>query len=109
MFGTQGVLAHWFAAAGGQTSSLLALRFVAGGVVFGAFALVNRIRLPPPRAAVGAVLTGLAHVGFATCLLRGFATSSVALTVLLFYTYPCSWRSARPSSMASDSPATASP
>ena len=88
MFGTQGVLAHWFGSAGGQTTSLVGLRFIAGGVVFGGVAFANRFRVPAPREAIGAVLTGVAHVGFTTCLLLGFATSSVALTVLLFYTYP---------------------
>jgi drug/metabolite transporter (DMT)-like permease len=88
MFGTQGVLAYWFAVAGGRTATLLALRFITGGIVFGAVAITTRIRPPRPRYMAGAALTGLAHVGFSTCLLRGFATSSVALTVLLFYTYP---------------------
>jgi drug/metabolite transporter (DMT)-like permease len=88
MFGAQGVLAHWFAAAGGQTASLVALRFITGGLVFGGIAVARRFPIPTRRQAIGAVLTGLGHVVFTTCLLRGFATSSVALTVLLFYTYP---------------------
>lgn len=88
LFGTQGVVAHWFGTAGGHTTTLVALRFIAGGVVFGTVAIVTRIPLLPRRAAFGAVLTGLAHVTFSSCLLFGFAKSSVALTVLLFYTYP---------------------
>jgi drug/metabolite transporter (DMT)-like permease len=88
MFGTQGVLVSWFTSAGGQTASLVALRFITGGLVFACVAVVTRLALPSGRQAAGAVLTGLGHVVFTTCLLRGFATSSVALTVLLFYTYP---------------------
>jgi drug/metabolite transporter (DMT)-like permease len=88
MFGVQGVLAHWYAAAGGQTASLVALRFITGGVVFGGVAIALRFPIPRRPQLAGAVISGLGHVVFTTCLLRGFATSSVALTVLLFYTYP---------------------
>lgn len=88
LFGLNGVLTHWFTAAGGATVVLLALRFVAGGVVFGAVGLGSGMTMPPLRDAGAAILTGLGHVGFTACLLWGFATSSVALTVLLFYTYP---------------------
>jgi drug/metabolite transporter (DMT)-like permease len=88
LFGLNGVLTHWFTVAGGQTITLLALRFVAGGVVFGTVAVARAMRLPPLREAGAAVVTGLGHVGFTACLLWGFATSSVALTVLLFYTNP---------------------
>ena len=88
LFGLNGVLTHWFIAAGGETVALLALRFIAGGVVFAIVAVVSAMPMPPLRDAGAAVVTGLGHVGFTACLLWGFSTSSVALTVLLFYTYP---------------------
>jgi drug/metabolite transporter (DMT)-like permease len=88
LFAWQGTLAHWFAEAGGETSSLVALRFLLGGVVFGAVTAAAHPAKPSRFQLGGAVLTGLGQVVFTTCLLLGFAHSSVALTVLLFYTYP---------------------
>ncbi|MEA2405978.1 MAG: hypothetical protein QOE69_97 [Thermoleophilaceae bacterium] len=88
MFGANGVQSHWFRSTGGTTPSLIAMRYVFGALLFAAVAMALRTRLPSGRMALAATLSGFLHVGFTACLLYGFQVSSVALTVLLFYTYP---------------------
>lgn len=88
LFGTNGVIAHWFGEGDGKTPTMLAFRFIVGGSVFAVVAMANRPARPSAPTAAGATLTGLGHVAFTACLLYGFAKSSVALIVLLFYTYP---------------------
>jgi DME family drug/metabolite transporter len=88
MFGANGVQSHWFRSTGGATPTLIAMRYVFGALLFAAVAAALHTRLPSARMALAATLSGFLHVGFTACLLFGFQVSSVALTVLLFYTYP---------------------
>jgi drug/metabolite transporter (DMT)-like permease len=88
LFGANGVQSHWFRSTGGTTPTLIAMRYIFGALLFAAIAASLRTRLPSGRMALAATLSGFLHVGFTACLLYGFQVSSVALTVLLFYTYP---------------------
>lgn len=88
MFGANGVQSHWFRSTGGTTPSLIAMRYVFAALVLAALGAVLRTRIPSWRMALAVTATGFIHVGFTACLLFGFQVSSVALTVLLFYTYP---------------------
>ena len=88
MFGANGVQSHWFRSTGGSTPTLIAMRYVFGALLLAGVGLALRTRFPSWRMAAAATLSGFIHVGFTACLLYGFEVSSVALTVLLFYTYP---------------------
>ncbi len=88
LFGTNGVMAFWFAEGSGKPITMLAFRFLVGGLVFAAAAAAIRLRRPRRDVFIGSALTGVGHVAFTACLLYGFATSSVAFIILLFYTYP---------------------
>jgi drug/metabolite transporter (DMT)-like permease len=88
MFGANGVQSHWFRSTGGSTPTLIAVRYVFGALLLAGVGLALRTRFPSWRMAAAATLSGFIHVGFTACLLYGFEVSSVALTVLLFYTYP---------------------
>ena len=88
MFGANGVQSHWFRSTGGSTPALIGMRYVFAALLLAALGAALRTRVPSWRMALAATATGFVHVGFTACLLFGFQVSSVALTVLLFYTYP---------------------
>ena len=88
LFGTNGVIAFWFAEGDGKPITMLAFRFLVGGIAFAAVAVAFHLKRPTRAIFFGSSLTGLGHVAFTACLLYGFATASVALIILLFYIYP---------------------
>jgi drug/metabolite transporter (DMT)-like permease len=87
-FGTLGIFGTLFYDKGGDSFTLLVMRFCGAALVLVAIALSRR-RPPPGRA--DALLAGFAGVGLVAatfCLFAGFEDASPGLVTLLFYVYP---------------------
>lgn len=87
-FGTLGVFSKLFYDAGGESWTLLFLRFAITGPVFVVLVLVLRERPPNRRVALVGALLGALQLGVAYFLFEGFERAPVALVTLLYFAYP---------------------
>jgi len=87
-FGTLGIFGTLFYDEGGESFTLLVMRFCGAAVVFVAIAYL-RARPRPARVDVLlACLAGIGQLGATFCLFAGYKEASAGLVTLLFYVYP---------------------
>jgi drug/metabolite transporter (DMT)-like permease len=87
-YGTLGIFSTLFYDHGGDSFTLLVLRFCGGSLLFVGIALARGRPRPGWRDAGLAVLLGPAQLAATFCLFVGFEHASPGLVVLLFYVYP---------------------
>jgi drug/metabolite transporter (DMT)-like permease len=87
-FGTLGIFGTLFYDEGGDSFTLLVMRFCGAALVFVPIALVRRRPLPGRGDALLAALAGVGLVAATFCLFAGFEEASPGLVTLLFYVYP---------------------
>lgn len=87
-FGTLGIFGTLFQDGGGESFTLLLLRFLGTSAILVAVVLLRRRPLPSARDAVLSALFGAAALGATFCLFRGYEEASPGLVTLLFYIYP---------------------
>ncbi len=87
-YGTLGISSTLFYDHGGDSFTLLAVRFCGGAVLFAALVALRRRPWPAPRTAALAVVLGPAQLAATACLFVGFDHASPGLVTLLFYVYP---------------------
>lgn len=88
LLATNGVFSVTYFDHGGDSTSLVFLRFVGAGVGFWLLAVARRAWRLPPRLIPAAVLIGGFQLGTAWGLTKGFDVAPVSLVVLIFYVYP---------------------
>jgi drug/metabolite transporter (DMT)-like permease len=87
-YGTLGIFGKLFYDHGGDSFTLLVLRFCGAWVLFAAVVLWRRRPRPARPDALAAVVLGPAQLAATFCLFVGFEHASPGLVVLLFYIYP---------------------
>ncbi len=87
-YGTLGIFGTLFYDEGGDSFTLLAVRFCGGSLIFAAIVLLRGRPRPSPRNMTLAVALGPAQLGATACLFVGFDNASPGLVTLLFYIYP---------------------
>ena len=88
LLATNGVFSVMYFDHGGDSTSLVFLRFVGAGVGFWLLAFARRAWRFPPRLIPVAVVLGALQLGTAWGLIKGFDVAPVSLVVLIFYVYP---------------------
>lgn len=88
LLATNGVFSVMYFDHGGDSTSLVFLRFVAAGAGFWLLAFARRSWRFPPRLMPAALLLGGFQLGVAWGLAKGFDEAPVSLVVLVFYIYP---------------------
>ena len=88
LLATNGVFSVTYYDHGGDSTSLVFLRFVAAGAGFWLLAFARRAWRFPPRLIPAALVLGGLQLGTAWGLLKGFDEAPVSLVVLIFYIYP---------------------
>jgi drug/metabolite transporter (DMT)-like permease len=88
LLGTIGVFSVTYYDHGGDSASLVFLRFAAAGAGFWLLAFARRAWRFPPRLIPAAVVLGGLQLGTAWGLIKGFDVAPVSLVVLIFYIYP---------------------
>ena len=88
LLATNGVFSVTYFDHGGDSTSLVFLRFVGAGAGFWLLAFARRAWRFPPRLIPAAVVLGAFQLGTAWGLAKGFDVAPVSLVVLIFYIYP---------------------
>lgn len=88
LLATNGVFSVTYFDHGGDSTSLVFLRFAAAGAGFWLLAFARRAWRFPPRLIPAAVVMGALQLGTAWGLIKGFDVAPVSLVVLIFYVYP---------------------
>jgi drug/metabolite transporter (DMT)-like permease len=88
LLATNGVFSVIYFDHGGDSTSLVFLRFVGAGVGFWLIAFARRAWHFPRRVILPAVVLGCLQLGTGWGLTKGFDVAPVSLVVLVFYVYP---------------------